>query len=482
MSSIRVDRALAESPTDRAGALLSLVEDQWHDRKSIRVRAGDLAKALVAFANAEGGTVIIGVSRDAETGIEDIDESPKQINDLMQAGIDHTEPPVRTDTEFVECETELGVRRVMVMRVAPGERVHRLTNGECYLRVGDESRRLSYDAERELLFDRGQSQYDGEPASGVGLEDLDSTALDDFAEAIGHPTRDPVRVLNARSLLTPRGQVTNAAYLLFGQSPQLLFPQAFVRVLHYTSDETGTGSRQTIDAGGDMRFEGTIPSVIDRAQRAIERLVPSRRALTDAGRFGDVPLVPRDAWLEGLVNAVVHRSYSLAGDHVRVSIFPKRIEIESPGRFPGLVDVDRPTRIARFARNPRIARVCADLRITQELGEGIRRMFEEMQRAGLDDPLYRQTAGSVRLTLTSNPRLDPRLVARLPAGSLDALRLIENTDRQLGTGDVAAALGISRPTAVKRLNALRDEGLISWHGNSPRDPRAYWSAPGVRTS
>jgi ATP-dependent DNA helicase RecG len=87
-----------------------------------------------------------------------------------------------------------------------------------------------------------------------------------------------------------------------------------------------------------------------------------------AERFEATSIVPPDAWLEDLVNAIIHRSYSMAGDHIRVEIFPNRIEIESPGRFPGLPSLARPSQITRFARNPRIARVCADMGIGQELG------------------------------------------------------------------------------------------------------------------
>ena len=64
--------------------------------------------------------------------------------------------------------------------------------------------------------------------------------------------------------------------------------------------------------------------------------MPQRRALADSGLFEAQPIVPRAAWLEGVVNAVIHRSYSLAGDHIRVETDPNRVEIESPGRFPGL--------------------------------------------------------------------------------------------------------------------------------------------------
>lgn len=78
-------------------------------------------------------------------------------------------------------------------------------------------------------------------------------------------------------------------------------------------------------------------------------------ALRRDGTFGPVDVIPRDAWLEAVVNAVVRRSYSMAGDHIRVSIFPHRIEVFSPGRFPGPGDPSRPLEIARYARNPRIA-------------------------------------------------------------------------------------------------------------------------------
>ncbi|MGH2931177.1 MAG: ATP-binding protein [Solirubrobacteraceae bacterium] len=79
---------------------------------------------------------------------------------------------------------------------------------------------------------------------------------------------------------------------------------------------------------------------------------------------------------DGLVNAVVHRSSSMMGDHIRVSICDDRLVAASPGRAPGIVDLRDPLELARFARNPRIARVCSDLRFGQEPGEGIRRVFE----------------------------------------------------------------------------------------------------------
>jgi ATP-dependent DNA helicase RecG len=215
-----------------------------------------------------------------------------------------------------------------------------------------------------------------------------------------------------------------------------------------------------------------VPLQLTAAQEAIFRLVPTRRALASTGRFERIGLVPRGAWLEGLVNAVIHRSYSISGDHIRIEIFDDRIEIESPGRFPGISDMSNPLKVTRFARNPRVARVCADLNFGQELGEGIRRIFEEMRLAGLADPVYRQTSGSVRLILNSTP-IDVELESRLPRGARDLIRFIREAGR-ISTGDLVQASGYSRPVVVKQLNALKDAGLVDWVGKSPKDPRAYW--------
>jgi ATP-dependent DNA helicase RecG len=276
--------------------------------------------------------------------------------------------------------------------------------------------------------------------------------------------------LAARGLLTSSGEATIAAVLLFATHPQAWFPEASVRVLRYRGTERGSGSRQELLK--DVRVEGPLPEQLSKARQAIFEHLPTRSALTASGRFERVGLLPQDAWLEALVNAVVHRSYSINGDHIRVDIFDDRVEIESPGRFPGIADTSDPLRVTRFARNPRIARVLADLHFGQELGEGIRRIFEEMRLAGLADPTYHQSSGSVRVTLLAAP-VDRELEARLPAGSRDLVRAIREAGR-LSTGELVELTGRSRPSVLRMLRALEAARVIEWAGNSPKDPRAHW--------
>lgn len=459
-----VDQVLALPFGEAASLITQIPESQWFDRKSGKVAPRDLAITLVAFANAEGGTVVVGTHGGDVEGV-----APRRTNDLRQAAFDFTTPAVRADVDEIAIPgTD---RALMIFRISPGERVHETNRGECYLRVGDESRRLTFGQRQELEYDRGNAPFDGSPIR-AGTRDLDQAQMAAYAKALG--SSGTASMLRARNLLTPDGELTVAGYLLFSDHPQQLFPAAHVRVLRYGASERGTGSRLTLEDDADLRFEGSIPQQITGAAEAIERLVPRRRVLGPSGRFEALPIIPREAWLEALVNAVIHRSYSIAGDSVRIEIFPDRIEIASPGRFPGLVDPTRPESIARHARNPRIARVCSDLGIAQELGEGIQRIFDEMRLRGLTEPLYTQTSASVKLALSSADAMPQEIREALAPHALDALNLLRRAGRPLGTGQVADLAGITRPTAGRYLQALREAGLVTWEGTSPRDPRATW--------
>lgn len=465
MPTTAVETALNAAPELVGPELLRLPEDQWFDRKSSRIAARQLADALIGMANADGGIVVVGLQGGE---VEGTDSRSDRRNEQMQASIDFCDPPVRAPSRLVACINSNGHEdHVLVFEVDPSDVVHANKRDEVFLRVGDENRRLTFRQRQELLFDKGQASYEARRLEEADFSKLDQPLLEQYATAVSAP--DPMRLLAARGLAADE-RLTVAGTLLFAEDPQALLPETFVRVLRYRGKERGAGARQQLIE--DIHLDGPIPRVVMEARDAVRDHQPVRRALLESGRFGDVPLVPEDAWLEAIVNAVVHRSYSLAGDHIRVEIFDDRIEVWSPGRFPGLVDLSDPLHATRFARNPRIARVCADLAFGQELGEGIRRMFEEMRQAGLTDPIYRQTSAGVQLTLSSEP-VDRELEARLPTRA----RLITAALREAGrlsTGEVAEVIAASRPVAQRELGLLREAGVVEWVGKSPRDPRAYW--------
>ena len=466
MSTVAVLQALGAPVAERGQRLATIREDQWFDRKSARIQSRSLSEALVGFSNAEGGLIVIGISNGQ---VEGVDSAISAQNGWRQVAMDFTTPAVLVRAQLIDCLNRHGdPDHLMILEVEPSSQVHSTTGDEVFLRVGDETRRLTFAQRRELEFDKGQANYETTPIQGITLADLDEELLDQYSAAVNHS--DARRLLIARGLMTPSDELTVGALLLFGRSPQTHFPEGHVRVLRYEGTERGTGRRQRLLS--DVRIEGAIPLMLVEAHKHIAGLMPTRRALGVSGRFERISLIPQDAWLEGLVNAVVHRSYSMHGDHIRVELFDDRIEVQSPGRFPGIVDLRDARAITRFARNPRIASVCSDLHFGQELGEGIRRIFEEMSLAGLADPEYQQTSGSTTLILRSAP-FDRSLDERLPGSAKRIMRVIRDAGTA-STGELVESTGLSRPVVLKQLRALSDEGLIEWLGNSPKDPRAYW--------
>ena len=194
------------------------------------------------------------------------------------------------------------------------------------------------------------------------------------------------------------------------------------------------------------------------------------------GRFVTVPELPRFAWYEAIVNAVTHRSYNLQGDHVRVSLFDDRVVVDSPGRLPGLVRIDN-IRQARFSRNPRIARALVDLRLVRELNEGVNRMFDEMQAAGLPEPQLEQTDAGFRVTLYNQTEAERTFVQRLLSAMPPGLAVVMDRlfrEGNITTVDAAALSGFSRQHVRRRLQGLEDQGFIRRVGLSPSDPASYW--------
>ncbi|HMJ36131.1 MAG TPA: ATP-binding protein [Baekduia sp.] len=468
MSTVIVEQALAADPAKVGSLLLDVPEDQWFDRKSARIAARDLASHLVAFANAEGGTIVVGLS---SGDVEGTDARVDRRNAHVQAAIDYTVPPVRVRTRLVPCvNCNEDEDLLLVLDIEPDDTVHATTKDEVYLRVGDESRKLNFTQRQELTYDKGQASYEARLVPEHATIPLDEVLVGHYAEAVQHP--DPGRLFQARGLARD-GRLTIAGCLLFAEEPQAWIPESYIRVLRYQGYARSQGEHQRLLT--DERIEGPLPQQLLAARDLIVQEQPTRRALGPDGRFGLIPLIPEPVWLEAVVNAGVHRSYSMAGDHIRVEIFDDHIDVSSPGRLPGLVDFSDPLNIARFARNPRIARVCADLHFGQELGEGVRRMFQEMRDAGLHDPVYRQTSGSVVVSLSAEP-MNQALDAQLTADARAVVFALRSVDR-MSTGEIAQVLGTSNPTALKRLRRMEQEHLVRWVGKSPRDPRAYWTLP-----
>jgi ATP-dependent DNA helicase RecG len=463
---IRQLRLMSEK--DAIDFLIRQPEDQWLERVSARTQARTLADLIAGFANAEGGLLVAGVHDGKVEGVA----SSNRLNAWRQAALDFTQPPVRHGFEFLPCLNSNGEEdEIVLIEIEASQRVHLTAKGETFLRVGDENRKLGPTESQELRYDKGDSIYDGSVVDGTSLADLDDVLIEAYQAKL-RPTTSLDQVLQARGLTVEVDGVlllTVAGLLVLGREPQAWFPEAAVRVLRYAGSSRESGTRANVVE--DERLEGPIPFQVEGAEERVEEFLPLAMRLQREGRFSESTLIPRFAWLEAIVNAVTHRSYSAGGDHTRIELFDDRLEVESPGRLPGLVRPES-IRSSRFARNPRIARAMSDLGYGRELGEGVDRMFEEMSRAGLPDPVYAERSMSVQVTLLAD-QLAGRMLERLPVGSERFVEFLSRGDR-VTTTQAVELLGVSRPTALKYLHELRDSKLVEHVGSSLKDPRGFW--------
>ncbi len=330
LSSIEQLRLLPED--ERVQALRTRKENQWFDRKSVRTRARELADAMVGFANAEGGLVVLGISNGMVEGIGHDDGAQ---NAWRQAGRDFAQPPISARFELIACATDSGVDgHLLLTEIDPSEHVHENVRGEVYLRIGDENRRLTPLEAQELRYDKGTTFFDGTPVTGTTREDLDDNLVSSFLRAVGGAAR-PDESLASRGLLTRTRSgfiPTVAGVLTLGCDPQQFFPEARLRLLRYQGTVRETGTRSNILA--DSFVDGVLRAQILGARRILRRWLGVSVRLQRSGRFRPASLIPEDVWLEAIVNAIVHRSYSMGGDHVRVSLFADRLEVEIPGEAP----------------------------------------------------------------------------------------------------------------------------------------------------
>lgn len=121
-------------------------------------------------------------------------------------------------------------------------------------------------------------------------------------------------------------------------------------------------------------------------------------------RFVTEPEYPEFAWKEIIVNAIAHRDYSIKGTDIQIKMFDDHITVESPGTLPGTVRLNNMREI-HFSRNPKMAQLLHEYEYVREFGEGVDRMYREMEEAGLPEPEYKTVAFMVHATIKNKKYL-----------------------------------------------------------------------------
>lgn len=367
-------------------------EKQVFERKSADVEAKALAVTIVAFANADGGDIAIGIS-DRTRRIDGTDYNIKNVNELLRAPYDYCEPSVPVEIQKVPCIDHKGRKNhIIVMHIEPSMAVHANQADEAYLRVGDKSKRLTFEERTKLMYDKGERHFEDKSVPEATLDDIDMDMVRSYVEKIGY-AKTPQEYLkeNKGFVKTKNGKdmISGAAILLFGKEPQLYFPRARIRFIRFDGTEEKVGAEMNVIK--DVVFEGTVLKMIQDCIGYLNTQIKEKTYLGSDGLFVTEEEYPKFVRQEIIVNAVTHRAYSITGTEIQVKMFDDRIVVESPGKLPGLVRANN-IRHTHFSRNPRIAEYLKAYEYVKEYGEGVDRMCTELENAGLNYPTYRADA------------------------------------------------------------------------------------------
>lgn len=431
-------------------AIVERDESHFFDVKQSGVSGRALQRSAVAFSNADGGELIIGVKdKKAEAnpddrweGIADIE----QLNGHLQA-LFEVEPALDIQYEFLKRESASGY----ALRILIEKAVHvcATAEGKIFLRQGAQSLPVKDpDRIQQLSFAKGAVSYEDALLTEVPPEQVVEAAellsfLGDYS-----PRTDPLEFSINQNLLdykTWQPRVVGA--LLFHPYPSAVIPKkCAIKIARY---ETKEDDPERDHLAQQETIEGPSYKLIHAAVEKITEMMSSIEVWsTDGLKKIDYP--PEAVW-ETVVNAIIHRDYSISDD-IQILIFDNRIEISSPGRLPGYVNVQN-ILDARFSRNAKMVRTLNRYKNppNRDLGEGLNTAFQRMKEFGLKDPIIEERGNYVRVTLPHAP---------LAAPTVAIMDFLKSHD-QITNRQARDLTGIKSENLVKNeFYKLRDEGHI----------------------
>ncbi len=372
--------------------LLRLIASGENSRVEFKrddTQPGKLAAVLAGLLNLEGGHVLLGIEDDG--GVSGLSRAVARAEEwIMQVARDHLEPSIIPNWEVIESDGGIMVGIVTVPANAP-DKPYKSKQGSHWVtkvRAGTTTRDATREEEQRLYQQSGGLRYGLKPVPGASAADLDTRRLQDYfvrirgdAEMPNPSSESWRRLLCNLELATETGGETYATVdgmLLFGLNTGRFLPQCGIRAVCFPGHESDYATRSDESIKGPLvalrSVDGELveTGVVERALDFVRRNTGASAALED-GRRVERPDFPEPAIREVVVNALVHRDYSITGTDVLLSVFGDRIEVQSPGSLPNTISVEGMREGARYARNQVMMSIMRDYGYVEGLGMGIRR-------------------------------------------------------------------------------------------------------------
>lgn len=444
-----------------------------------------LYDTLSSFSNQDdGGIIVFGVAEDndyQEQGVYDAQDLQKQIN----AQCLQMEPVVRPLLTVLEKDGKSFVAAEIpgldiALRPCFYRGSGRLKGS--FVRIGDSDEPMteyeiySYEAYRKKY------QDDIRPVGRATLGALNQEQLADYLHRLRREKPNLASLTDEELYelmsITHEQQVTLSACLLFGPYPQAYFPQLCITAVVVpgtTIGEVGEAGERFLD---NQRIEGNIPQMLEAALQFISKNMRYKTIVSaTTGRREDRPDYPLLAIREALLNALVHRDYSMhtEGMPVQIRMYTDRMEIQNPGGIYGRIRLDQLGRVQPDTRNPVLVTALEVLGLTENRYSGIPTIRRELQKYGLPAPEFADERGSFSVRFYQSAAAGIAESTGVYGANRDLLAFCETPrSRQ----EIARYLGLSSVTYAIQTHVmpLVEQGLLRLsRPDKPKSPKQRYS-------
>lgn len=473
-------------------------EDRRVERKNNKnPNLDDLASYYSTFSNTpDGGLLVYGIENNG-----DIAGCPFTTEQLNKVEACHLNFCPLTKPEFKRIPVVVNGEPAFCLAIFVPYigRLVETNKDEAWIRYGDNKHRMSSEEKQDFRATRQELAFELTEAIGSYYpNDFDLRTIQDFCDQFREREKRPEwsneSVLLDRHLLrTINGELRpcNSLLLLAGKDPSLTIPGCRIRIQRFDTRLEGSGENYA--PLKDHIVEGNLVQILQQAQEIMASLIFDVTWLGADGKFVTTPEYPQYAWLEAIVNACVHRSYSFSGTEITVKLFPDRLEVESPGGFVPPVN-EQTIYDTRASRNHHLMDALRYLGYVRMAREGTRRIRESMSAYRLPEPLFKQESIHgvvVRVTLkndmSSRKRASDRDVAHY--FGVDVWKKLADHEIKIAgfaynngpvqVSDAQRVTGRTWASSKKDLERLTAKGVLVFEpGSYVRDSRSrYKLAP-----
>ncbi|MCH5187709.1 MAG: putative DNA binding domain-containing protein [Oscillospiraceae bacterium] len=358
----------------------------------------EIGEALVAFANADGGELFVGVEDDGT--ITGLDHNENDIQTMLNAINTH----ILDAKDFpIQINSLLNIDEKLILFFSVTKSIHKiyqLPDGRCMRRQDKSSMPASIEKiqyERRESLSRG---YDREFVDDATVKDLDISIVQQMADGLlrGMSPEQYLQQVNLAEYGIGGIRLRRAAVLLFAKDITKWFPRCQIRILKVNGDEVLPGDKYNVIS--DDYITGNIFYLLSAGWERLRPFLSQKTVFGEGATFEQLFSYPENACREALVNAIAHRDYSVSNP-VTIYIYDNRLSFESPGELLSTIDINdlRKGTGVHESRNNNIARVLRENKLMRELGEGIRRIFDLLKAQELAPPQIESTQGCFTISM-----------------------------------------------------------------------------------